>query len=276
MRGIIVKKNADQFVVRFGEKSFVCSARGVLKSEGVFAGDKVIFDKKSLVISQVLPRKNKLIRPPICNLDTMIIVIAPKPAPDLYLVDKLILFCFVKGIKPILCLNKIDQDSKFSNRIKEIYKDVVKIITTSAVNSEISELSSCIKGVCAFAGQSAVGKSSLINALFEEKKEEVGDFAKKVERGKQTTRIVTLYKYKKQGYIADTAGFSKLDESLIDLKPNEIARYYKDMLPYIQDCQFRSCLHKNSKNCGIIKAVEKGLISKERYNNYIKFLETKV
>ena len=79
------------------------------------------------------------------------------------------------------------------------------------------------------------------------------DFAKKVERGKQTTRIVTLYKYKKQGYIADTAGFSKLDESLIDLKPNEIARYYKDMLPYIQDCQFRSCLHKNSKNCGIIK-----------------------
>lgn len=274
MRGLVIKKNADKFHVKFGEEEVICSARGVLKQEGVFVGDKVNFDKKALVIEEILPRKNLLIRPPIANLDTMIITIAPKPQPDLYLVDKLILFCFVEGITPILCVNKIEERSEFYEKMCSIYSPILKIVKTSALLEYTSELEKCIKGISAFAGQSAVGKSSLINAIFKENLEKTGNFAKKVERGKQTTRTVTLYRTK-NGYIADTAGFSKLDENLINLEANEIARYYPDMLPYIEKCRYRSCLHKHSENCAIVEAVREGKISKERYENYLKFLEIK-
>ena len=276
MKGLVTKKNADLFDVRVGEQVFSCSARGGLKKDGVFVGDKVVFSKNDLIINEVLERKNLLIRPPIANLDTMIIVVAKKPQVDFYLVDKLILFCVVNGIKPILCVNKIDEekDMFFYKSIYDTYHKALKVLKVSALNKQISELKNQIKGICAFAGQSAVGKSSLINALFNEDKEKIGDFAKKVERGKQTTRTVTLYKEEK-GYIADTAGFSKLDEHLINIDSLELARYYPDFLPYLDKCKFRSCLHKNSNDCEIIKRVKSGDISKIRYENYLKLLQIK-
>lgn len=274
MRGLVVKKNADKFNVKFGSQEVICIARGTLKQDGIFVGDKVIFDKKAAVIEEILPRKNLLIRPPMANLDTMIITIAPKPLPDLYLVDKLVLFCFVEGINPILCVNKIEGQDEFYSKIEKIYSPILKVVKTSALNNSTSELEKCIKGISAFAGQSAVGKSSLINSIFKETLEKTGDFAKKVERGKQTTRTVTLYQTK-NGYIADTAGFSKLDESLINLDPNEIAKYYPDFLPYIDKCKYRSCLHKHANNCGVAAAANSNLISRERYENYLKFLEIK-
>ena len=276
MRGIVVKKNADLFDVRFGEQFFSCSCRGNLKKDGVFVGDKVSFDKNALIIEKVEKRKNLLVRPPIANLEKMFIVIANKPAPDLYLVDKLILFCFVNGIDPVLCVNKIDDDRAldFYKNVYNIYEKILKVKKLSAKNGDVKEILSEIKGVCAFAGQSAVGKSSIINAIFGAEIEKIGDFAKKVERGKQTTRTITLYKFQK-GFIADTAGFSKLDESLIDLKPNEIAKYYPDFLPYLNGCKFRSCSHQNSKDCEITKRVKSGDIAKERYENYLKFLQIK-
>ena len=274
MRGLVIKKNADKFHIRYGSEEVICTARGVLKQEGVFVGDKVNFDKKALVIEEILPRKNLLIRPPMANLDTMIITIAPKPQPDLYLVDKLILFCFVKGITPVLCVNKIERQDEFYKKIYTIYSPILKVVKTSALEENTGELEKCIKGISAFAGQSAVGKSSLINAIFKENLEKTGDFAKKVERGKQTTRTVTLYRTK-NGYIADTAGFSKLDEGLIDLEPNEIGKYYPDFLAYLEKCKYRSCLHKHLGHCAVARAVKDGEISKERYENYLKFLEIK-
>ena len=274
MKGLVTKKNADKFHVKYGSQEIICSARGNLKQEGIFVGDKVNFDNKNGVIEEVLKRKNLLIRPPMANLDTMIITIAPKPLPDLYLVDKLILFCFVEGIKPILCVNKIEEENAFFEHIQSIYSSILKVVRTSALTGDTSDLEKCIKGICAFAGQSAVGKSSLINSIFKENLEKTGDFAKKVERGKQTTRTVTLYRTK-NGYIADTAGFSKLDENLIDLNPNEIAKFYPDFLPFIEECKYRSCLHRPSSLCGINSAVKKGLISRERYENYLKLLEVK-
>ena len=275
MKGLVTKKNADRFVVKSGNETFDCSARGNLKKEGLFVGDKVNFLKKEKVITEILPRKNLLIRPPIANLDTLIIVIAPKPKPDLYLVDKLIIFCNLNDITPVLCLNKADQDKDFVQRIKLIYKDILKIVVTSATERNTEQLEACVKGICAFAGQSAVGKSSRINAIFDKEVEKIGAFSKKVERGKQTTRLVTLYELK-AGFLADTAGFSKLDERLVDLQPLEIARYYPEMVKYIPECKFRTCAHKNSDNCAVIKAVREGKISQTRYNNYLKLLEYKL
>lgn len=274
MRGLVVKKNADKFHVKYGSQEIICIARGNLKQDGIFVGDKVNFDKNNCIINEIYPRKNILIRPPMANLDTMIITIAPKPLPDLYLVDKLILFCKVKGITPILCVNKIEDNLDFYQQINSIYSPILKVVKTSALENNTSDLEKCIVGISAFAGQSAVGKSSLINSIFKSNLEKIGDFAKKVERGKQTTRTVTLYQTK-NGFIADTAGFSKLDESLIDLEPHEIGRYYPDFFPFIEKCKYRTCLHKSAKDCEVFSAVKNHLISQERYENYLKFLEVK-
>ena len=126
--------------------------------------------------------------------------------------------------------------------------------------------------MCAFAGQSGVGKSSLINSLCGKNETEVGDLSSKLDRGKQTTRIVNLYKFEK-GYLADTAGFSKLDLNMIsNIEKDDLARFYPDFIEGRALCKYRSCLHENG-DCGIIKLVKSGDISKRRYQNYLKILE---
>lgn len=274
MIGLIVKKQPTLFEIYFDGKIYSCQARGNLKKEGLFVGDRVEFDDKNLVIEKILPRKNKLIRPPMANLDKMFITIAHKPEPDLYLVDKLLLFCRLNNIKPIICVNKIDENQSLLNNIKEIYQNNFEIIGCSAKLNLTEDFKKQIEGVCAFAGQSAVGKSSLINSVFEKKLEEVGDLGKKIERGKQTTRVVTLYPCE-HGLIADTAGFSQLDERLLDVDYKELGRYYSDFYPYINECKYQTCDHKNSIECKVKQAVKEGKISISRYENYLKLLEIK-
>ena len=272
MTGLVIKKNADLFTIESGDKIFELKPKGTLKKNGIFVGDKVEF---SNTIDKLLERKNILIRPPLANLDKIFIVLSPLPKPDFLLVDKMILCCFVKGIEPVLVINKTDLiDEEFVKNVQKTYKKVLKIIKTSAHKNDVEALTKQIKGICAFAGQSAVGKSSLINALFGDKKEIVGDLSKKIERGKQTTRMVSLYKFG-NGYIADTAGFSSLELGmLVDLTPQEVGRYYPDFLPYLAECKYRSCLHKLKVDCAIIDHVEKGDIAKMRYENYLKIIDS--
>ena len=131
-----------------------------------------------------------------------------------------------------------------------------------------------VEGICTLAGQSAVGKSSLVNAIFKDQTlAEIGDLSTKVERGKQTTRMVNLYKVGK-GYLADTAGFSLLDLAFVgNIEPRELASYYPDFLKGRELCKYRSCQHKTSNDCGVYELVKKGEISKRRYENYLKILQ---
>lgn len=275
MKGLITKKQPTLFVVRYGEKECFCTARGNLKKEGLFVGDFVDFDEEEKVINAVLPRKNCIIRPPLANLDKMFVVIAEKPKPDFELVDKLILFCITNNIQPVLCVNKVDENAEFVEFVKNIYGKSFDIVSTSAKINMTDALKEQIKGICAFAGQSAVGKSSLINSMFGKDFEAVGDFGKKVERGKQTTRLVTLYPFGKDSFIADTAGFSQLDERYLDIDYHELSRYYPDFYPYVNECKYQSCPHTHSGDCAVIKAVKEGKISKQRYENYLKLLASK-
>lgn len=270
MLGKVVKKNANQFLVN----GRWCVARGNLKDQGIFVGDDVVCDDRENVIEKVCERKNVLVRPPIANIDKMIIVIAPVPKPDFLLIDKLLIFCEKNEIIPVICVNKCDiLDKTLKNQIISIYSNIAKIIMTSAKNDDCKELASQIKGVCTFAGQSAVGKSSLINALHGQDVEQVGDLAKKVERGKQTTRMVSLYKLGEDDYIADTAGFSKLDEGLLDIDERKLANYYPDFVPYLNDCEYSSCTHTKEKKCGIAVAAKRGDIALVRYENYLKLYD---
>ena len=151
--------------------------------------------------------------------------------------------------------------------------NITKTLIFSSFDDSVLKLKDEIYGCCVLAGQSAVGKSSIINALKKEVVAKVDTFSKKIERGKQTTRTVQLFKFGEGKYLADTAGFSKLDESLLDLKENEIKNYYPEFLQFAEECKYKSCVHINAKDCGVLKAVKSGKISNERYQNYQKLFE---
>ena len=271
---LILKKQADLFTVETVDGSvFDCVARKTLKRDGIFVGDRVLIDDDG-AIAKVEERKNLLIRPPVANIDKMIVVVAPIPKADLYTVDKLLLFCRLKGIEPVLCVNKNDIDAKYCEDIANIYKKLVKTIVVSTRDDTVEKIKKQIKGICVLAGQSAVGKSSIINALKGEEIAKVDGFSKKTERGKQTTRTVQLFEFGKGNYLADTAGFSKLDESLLDLKENEIKPYYPEFLAFAEKCKYKSCLHTSDKDCGVFLAVRNGKIDENRYKNYVKLVET--
>ena len=265
MIGLVLKKNADKFTVEVEDKKFICQARN-LKEQGIFVGDKV--EVNGDVIEKVLPRKNVLIRPPLANLDKMIIVIAKAPKPDFLLVDKLLIFCTLNDIEPLLCINKSDLGENFVEEVIKNYEKATKIVVISTLDDTVFDLKKEIKGITALAGQSAVGKSSIINALLKENVAKIGNFSKKVERGKQTTRLVELYEIEKGKYLADTAGFSKLDERLLNVDEYELRKYYPEFIAPSHNCKYKSCLHLSSKDCGVCSAVKNGEISKLRYENY--------
>lgn len=268
MKGLLIRKNNGLFDVELDGEITAYKALGKVKKSGIYVGDYVEVDK---VITKVYPRKNRLIRPPLANLDKLFIVLASVPKPDFVLVDKLILYCKVSGIEPIIIVNKDDINEKsFDDCVKKIYNKVVKVIFASKDN--VLEIRKQIVGITAFAGQSAVGKSSLINSLLGLEQAKVGNLSQRIERGKQTTRMTSLYRCEK-GYIADTAGFSLLDANLVlPVQPQELGRYYPDFLKFIPECKFRSCTHEGDKNCGVVCAVKDGKIDNTRYNNYLKIL----
>lgn len=277
-KAIVVKKIADRFVVHHGEQEVVLSARGKLKEEGVFVGDRVEFDPKNLTIEKVEERTNNLIRPPMVNLEQLIIVIAYEPKPDFRVVDKLILFCFANHINPVLCVNKIDIAPKdFLDKIKFAYKNVCKTIFVSANQSKnLESLHKVLKGkISAFAGQSATGKSSLINAIYKDEKMKVGELSKKIKRGKNTTRHIELFRLEQNSYLADTPGFSCLDEKFLPIDYFELCYYYPDFLSFHENCKYKSCTHsKESLNeCGVKRAVEEGKLDRGRHERYLVVFE---
>lgn len=270
MKGLVIKKNANLFSVECDGQIFHLSPSGKTKASGIYVGDYVEFEEN---ITKVLPRKNLLIRPPMANIDKLFIVLAPTPKPDFVLVDKMIIYCHLNDISPCIVVNKKDLcDEEFANKINEDYA-CYDVLFLSAKKEPPEELENSIVGICALAGQSAVGKSSLINAIFkDETKTETGTLSAKIERGKQTTRLVSLYKVG-NGYLADTAGFSLLDLSFVsNLDKGELASYYPDFLKGREGCKYRSCLHEGG-DCGVIKLVRDGKISKRRYENYLKILQ---
>ena len=272
--GLVIKKLADKFWVKVGSSTLVCSPKGKLKESGIYVGDRVKVDVKEQQITSVEDRKTLLIRPPLANIDQIIIVIAPLPKPDFNIVDKLILFALSYGIKPILCINKIDiADDKFVNDVFSAYKNVLEIIKTSAKNGNVSELKNVLIGkISSFAGQSAVGKSALTKQILPDAKVDIGELSK-IERGKHTTRHSELFEIDNSTFLADTSGFTSLDERLLPISYFELPLYYPDFLKYLENCKYRSCSHTKEEHCAVKKAVEEGKLDSARYNRYVVIYE---
>ena len=276
MKGLIIKKIADLFTVYYNGKEVDASARGNLKKNNslILVGDFVDFEKiagDDYVINSVYPRKNQLIRPPVSNLDNLVIVITKTPEPDLFLVDKLIVKCIEFGINPILVLSKADilQD-EWVKDLKLQYCNVVKdIVVLSSVTMQGKEdLIKLLKNkTSSLVGQSAVGKSSIINMLGGQAK--VGDVGKNL-RGKNTTRHSQINIFNDNIRIADTSGFSRY--FLDSIKYSSLMRYYPDFLKYSDKCKYSSCVHiaEKDEECFVKRAVKSGKISINRYTRYVE------
>mgnify|MGYP002550708931 FL=1 len=257
----VIKNKNFQFTVSDGQNTFECMSRNKNKKDAVLCGDfaELTLTEHGYVISSIKGRKNSLIRPAIANVDKVIIVISHSPSPDYALIDKLIINCFKQGMEVVLCVNKCDEALPDISCYKDAVDDVVFV---SAKYGDVKELVDTIEGLCCFAGQSAVGKTSLINAITG-RNEKVGDLSR-IERGKNTTTSSEIFRVG-NGYVADTPGFSLLD--VFDIKAEELKNYYRDFK--LRECYFGNCTHVGEPDCGVKDAVERGEIDKGRYLRYI-------
>ena len=276
MKGIVVKVQTNSYFVKVEDNTIECIAKGLLKFKKtqVLVGDYVEINEEEKVITKIYPRKNEFIRPPIANIDQMIIVVAStNPTPDLMLLDKQIVMAEKNGVEPIICINKIDLDADYSGII-ETYQNIgYQVITTTAKNGiGIDKIARIINNkITAFSGNSGVGKSALTNNIFNEEVAVEGETSEKLKKGKHTTKHVELFEFASNSFIADTPGFSSFEIEGISYK--DLEDYFIEFGSHLSDCEFRSCTHIKEVNCGIKKAVQKRKIDKGRYERYVQLYE---
>ncbi len=276
-KGRIVSNISNMYEVEIDNKIYKCNARGKLKKEEMSptVGDIVetaIVDntKKEATIEAILQRNNYLKRPKISNITQLMLVCSSKmPKIDLLMLDKQLAFAEFLHIKPIIILNKIDLEK--AEEIEKNYTNIgYTVIKTIANKAEgLEELEKYLKNnVSVFAGNSGVGKSTLINNIFKSNITEEGNISKKNKKGKNTTTYTKLYKIEENSYIADTPGFSTFD--IFEIEKENLYKYFKEFTQYEKECEFVGCTHIKEQNCGIRKAYENKKISETRYNNYVK------
>lgn len=280
MQGKIVKGIAGFYYVHVVESGvYECKAKGIFRKDGVkpLVGDNVeieILDEKDMEgnITQILPRKNELIRPAVANIDQALVVFAvTKPKPHFNLLDRFLVMMESREVPVILCFNKTDiaEDPEIAE-LKDIYEGCgYPLLFTSAKQEQnIEELKTVLQGkTTAIAGPSGVGKSSLINLLQSGVKMETGRISAKIERGRHTTRHSELIVLGEDSYIMDTPGFSSLYISDID---KESLKYcFPEFASCEGHCRFNGCDHVHEPGCAVKQAVEEGKIHNSRYEDYL-------
>lgn len=274
MKGTIIKGLGGLYTVSDGKTTVEVKAKGTFRKEKAVPTVGDFVEVSDGMITEIFPRKNLLIRPPVANIDKLFVVSSLKdPAPDFVYIDKMTVIAARFGIKPVLVFTK--NDLATGDGVSEIYaKTPYKVIFTSTDRQECAKaLLDEIKGsVSAFAGFSGVGKSSLLNMAAKiagaEVKSSVGDVSRKLRRGKHTTRHVEFFSVN-GGFIADTPGFGNLELSFFGIKNrNELADFFPEFSEFTENCRFTDCNHIKTKDCAVIKALEAGRISRSRYESY--------
>ena len=292
--GKVVKGLGGLYEVRIDEggeiSRLACRAKGVLKRDEakVLIGDNVtvtIDDSTpdGIVISEILERKNSLIRPPLANLDYIFIVFAAaKPSPVIETVDKLIAIAVHNSITPIVVVTKSDLQSEAAEEYAAIYRlaGIETFVTSSQAGEGIEEISTYIKNnvvsgkTAAFAGASGVGKSTLMNALFPNLTLATAEISHKIERGRHTTRHVEIFDINGSadtGFLADTPGFSLIDFARFDFfSLEELLPTFPELLPYVGKCRYADCAHvgEGADECAVARAVVDGEIAHTRLESY--------
>lgn len=279
MTGKIIKGIAGFYYVHVENKGvYACRAKGIFRNVNVkpLVGDNVRIDvldeeAKEGNVTEILPRRNELIRPAVANIDQALIIFAiTKPAPNLNLLDKFLIRMERQNLFSIICFNKQDIASKEEQEeLRKTYEaSGYRILFISAAEEEgIEELRELLAGkTTTVAGPSGVGKSTIVNCLHPEAGMETGSISRKVERGRHTTRHSEIIALGEETYIMDTPGFTSL--SIAEIPKEELGSCYPEFRQYEPFCRFGGCAHINEPDCSVKAAAERGDISRMRYDNY--------
>ncbi len=282
--GIIIKGIGGFYYVKANEKIYECKARGIFRKDKItpLPGDRVLIsindeDKLLGSINEILHRDIVLVRPAVANINQIIVVVAMKsPAPDLVLLDKLLITAELKKLSAVVCLNKIDlvSEGECLNISNSYSKAGYRVIMTSSKTYEgFREFSEVFRGrITVLAGQSGVGKSTILNTITDTLAMQTGDISRKIERGKHTTRHAELVELKTGGYIVDTPGFSTFE--LSDIGYEKIELLYPEFNSFQNKCKFTWCSHISEPECSVKEGLKNGLIDEGRYERYIQLYNT--
>lgn len=276
MDGLIIRAVGGLYTVESPDGVLQCKARGIFRKQGISpcTGDRVTVEGD--VITEILPRKNLLIRPPLANLDQLLFVLSVKdPAPNLLLLDRFLAVCVYKEIRPVLIFTKLDLAD--AEHYAALYRGSgFPILFADYQDPEsIQAISRMLEGkISAFTGNSGVGKSTLLNALDDRLQLETAHISKKLGRGRHTTRETALYTLPHGGKIADTPGFSTFEtEAYAQIAPDELADCFPELQRVETPCRYADCRHLKEPGCAVRAAVEAGEIEKLRYESYTVMLQ---
>ncbi|SEF55812.1 ribosome small subunit-dependent GTPase A [Paenibacillus sp. UNC499MF] len=318
-QGLIVKALSGYYYVlpegsRLGSDSLVqCRARGVFKKRGIspLVGDRVKYETTENgegTVTEIDPRTSEMIRPPIANVDTAMLVFSVvEPDLNLNLLDKFLVHIENTGLHAAICLTKADlidlpegsSDKSAAESVEEgealpsapedtghqvmpgwlteaveLYRRIgyPVMLTSSRQGEGVTQVAEYLDGkISVFAGQSGVGKSSMLNAIVAGLELQTNEISHRLGRGKHTTRHVELIPLAKGGYVADTPGFSQLD--FVELEAEDLGSCFREFQSYAETCKFRGCLHLHEPDCKVRDAVERGEVAASRYKHYLQFLQ---
>lgn len=270
--GLIIRSSGGFYYVYADGEIIECRARGLFRKEGrkPLVGDRaqVELTESGGYLTQLLPRKNALLRPPLANIDTFVLVASVcDPAPNTLVLDKLLAIAFHKDIAPMLVVTK--SDLRAPDKLEEIYRDVLPVLSVSdKSDAGLEKLRDALtKGISAFSGNTGVGKSSLLGRIGGMTLE-TGETSRKLGRGRHTTRTVELYPFR-EGWIADTPGFSSVEtERCEHIRKEALGDCFPEFVPYLNACRFTGCSHTVEKGCAVLAALAEGKIHPSRHESY--------
>ncbi|WP_343252493.1 ribosome small subunit-dependent GTPase A [Ligaoa zhengdingensis] len=275
--GLIVKAMSGFYYVQCPEGLIECRARGVFRKRGqdLYVGDnasvELTADGKGYVVA-VDERRNFLVRPPLANLDQLVLVSSTcEPAPNLLVIDRMIAVAERKGIEPLLVFTK--KDMADASPYARIYRHAGFAVAevSNATGEGVDAVRAALTGrVSAFSGNSGVGKSSLLNRVDARLALPTAEISQKLGRGRHTTRHVELFALPGGGYVADTPGFSSLDlERCEPILKEDLAGCFREFADYVDGCRFTGCSHTKEKGCAVLEALERGDIEPTRHESYV-------
>lgn len=279
--GVVVKAYSGFYYVKINNTLWECRLRGKfrLTKQNILAGDMVKVKETGLqtgVIEEILPRRTELERPPVANVDQVLIVFAcADPEPQSELLDRMLVQGEAAGLGPIICFNKVDlADEKTVQNLTDEYRlaGYTVVLTSAITGVGIEQLRRYLQGhLTVFAGPSGAGKSSLLNSINPDFRLKTGTVSEKIGRGRHTTRHTELFELEPGSFVVDSPGFSSL--YLPQIEKQYLAEMFPEFLPYLDSCKFTNCLHRAEPDCAVQQGIEEGKVGRERHTHYLLFLE---